>query len=287
MLTDVPGVRVGHWTDEAAETGCTVVVLPPDTVASGEIRGGAPATREFALLDPLHLVQHVDAVVLSGGSAFGLAAGGGVVDVLEREGRGFPTKAGPVPIVVGMSLYDLAVGDSAVRPGPDQGRIAAEAAAGGPHLCGRVGAGRGATIGKWGGPDTTEPGGIGSATIRSGALIVSALIAVNALGWVDDGTTVTDPGPPWTGDASDSGAEIFGNTTIGVVVTNAVLDKAACHLGARSGHDGYARALQPAHTAADGDALVVAATGEVEADPAHVRVLVQHAVVSAIRGLHD
>ncbi len=286
MLTDVPGVRVGHWTDDVAETGCTVVVLPPNTVASGEIRGGAPATREFALLDPLHLVQHVDAVVLSGGSAFGLAAGSGVVEVLEEQARGFPTAAGPVPIVVGMSLYDLGVGDAAVRPGVAQGRIAAEAATAGPHPCGRVGAGRGATIGKWGGPGTTEPGGVGAATIRSGDVIVSALIAVNALGWIDDGTTVTDPGPRWSADAAP-GSEEFGNTTIGVVVTNAVLDKASCHLAARSGHDGYARALQPAHTSADGDALVVAATGEVEADLAHIRVLVQHAVVTAIRGLHD
>ncbi len=287
MLTDVPGVRVGHWTDDVAETGCTVVVLPPNTVASGEIRGGAPATREFALLDPLHLVLHVDAVVLSGGSAFGLAAGSGVVDVLEEQARGFHTNAGRVPIVVGMSLYDLAVGDAAVRPQAEQGRIAAEAAAAGPHPCGRVGAGRGATIGKWGGPETTEPGGIATATIRSGEVIVSALIAVNAVGWVDDGTTITDPGPRWSPEAATPGSEAFGNTTIGVVVTNAILDKASCHLAARSGHDGYARALQPAHTSADGDALVVAATGEVEADLAHIRVLIQHAVVIAIRGLHD
>ncbi len=285
MLTDVPGVRVGHWTDHDAETGCTVVVLPPETVASGEIRGGAPATREFALLDPLLLVQHVDAVVLSGGSAFGLAAGSGVMDVLEAEGRGFPTKGGSVPIVVGMSLYDLTVGDASVRPTAAHGRLAAEAAVGGPHATGRVGAGRGATIGKWGGPDTTAPGGVVSATIRADDVIVSSLVAVNALGWVDDGTTAADPGPRWAPAPGTSEAELFGNTTIGVVVTNAVLDKAGCHLAARSGHDGFARALQPAHTAADGDALVVAATGEVEADPARVRVLVQHAIVAAIRGL--
>lgn len=285
MLTDVPGVRVGHWTDVEAETGCTVVILPPRTVASGEIRGGAPATREFALLDPLHLVQHVDAVVLSGGSAFGLDAGSGVMSVLERDDRGFPTNAGPVPIVVGMSLYDLAVGDGSVRPGAAQGERAAEEAESGGHAVGLVGAGCGATVGKWGGPDTTEPGGLGAATVHAGDLVVSAMVAVNAVGWIDDGVTTVDPGPRWAPPEGDSDGELFGNTTIGVIVTNAVLDKVGCHLAAQSGHDGFARAIHPAHTVADGDGLVVAATGEVEADAAHVRVLAQHAVVTAIRGL--
>lgn len=280
MLTDVPGVRVGHWTDNDAKTGCTVVVLPEHTTASGEVRGGAPATREFALLDPLRLVSTIDAVVLSGGSAFGLAAGDGVMSWLEQQGRGFPTKAGPVPIVVGMSLYDLTNGDGSVRPTAANGARAAADAATGPHDVGLVGAGTGATVGKWGGPDTTTPGGLGTATIRSGDLVVSALIAVNALGWIDDGTTVADPGPRWAPAEAD-----FGNTTIGIVATNAAVTKADCHLAAQSGHDGFARALQPAHTSADGDALVVAATGTVDADAAHVRVLVQHAVVSAIRGL--
>jgi L-aminopeptidase/D-esterase-like protein len=292
MLTDVAGVRVGHWTDDEAETGCTVVILPEGTVASGEIRGGAPATREFALLAPHNIVQHVDAVVLSGGSAFGLAAGDGAMAWLESEGRGFPTKSGPVPIVVGMSLYDLAVGDGSVRPGAEQGRVAALAASGAAHDVGRVGAGRGATIGKWGGPDTTTSGGLATATMRSGDVVVSALIAVNALGWIDDGSTVSDPGPRWTppdvgsGSGAQGNAE-FGNTTIGVVVTNAIADKTGCHLAAQSAHDGFARALQPAHTAADGDGLVVAATGAVEADLAHLRVLVQHTVVRAIRSLHE
>lgn len=290
MLTDVPGVRVGHWTDAEAQTGCTAVILPEGTVASGEIRGGAPATREFALLTPHNSVQHVDAVVLSGGSAFGLAAGDGVMEWLESAGRGFQTKSGPVPIVVGMSLYDLAVGDGSVRPGAEQGRIAASRASHAHHDAGLVGAGRGATVGKWGGPDAVEPGGIGTATMRSGDLIVSALVAVNALGWIDDGRTVSDPGPRWSPPTEGVDGEppvdpAFGNTTIGVVVTNAITDKTGCHLAAQSGHDGFARALQPAHTAADGDGLVVAATGRVDADLAHLRVLVQHVVVRAIRSL--
>src|SRR5437879_10944929 len=131
MITDVPGVRVGHWTDERAATGCTVVLFPAGTVASGEVRGGAPATREWDLLEPERRVAHIDAVVLSGGSAFGLATADGVMRFCEERGMGHPTAAGPVPIVVGASLFDLMGGDSAVRPGPDEGYAAWMAATAG------------------------------------------------------------------------------------------------------------------------------------------------------------
>jgi len=281
VLTDIEGVRVGHWTNGEARTGCTVVVLPPGAVASGEVRGGAPATREFALLDPTRTVANVDAVVLSGGSAFGLAAGQGVMEWLEAQGRGFETKAGRVPIVVGMSLFDLGVGDASVRPGPAEGRAAAEAAGDGVFPVGLVGAGTGATTGKWLGAERAVPGGLVTATLRSGDLVVSSLVAVNAVGRIDDGTTIDDPGPPTR--SSDVGER--DNTTIGVVVTNADLDKVECHLVAQSAHDGLARALLPAHTAADGDAFVAAATGEVEVDVLHLRVLAQQAVTTAVRSL--
>ncbi len=300
MLTDVPGVRVGHWTDLDAKTGCTAILLPPGTVASGEVRGGAPATREFALLDPSRLVQHVDAVCLSGGSAFGLAAGHGVMEFLAEQGRGFPTAGGNVPIVVGMSLYDLAVGDGAVRPGEAQGRAAAAGATEGPHEVGPVGAGTGATIGKWSGRPWT-PGGIGTATIRfrndspnaddnSEEIVVSALVAVNAYGSIDNGTTTSDPGARqqlFEADGADkSNDDARVNTTIGVIVTNAAVDKIRCQLLAQSGHDGLARALHPAHTAVDGDALVAAATGAVEVlDVERLRVVAQHAVTLAVRSL--
>lgn len=280
MLTDVPGVLVGHWTDSTARTGCTVVVLPEAAIASGEIRGGAPATREFSLLDPQRHVQSVDAVVLSGGSAFGLAAGDGVMGWLESAGRGFETPHGRVPIVVGMSLFDLGVGDGSVRPLPDHGRAAAETAKSGNIELGQVGAGTGATVGKWRGREHATPGGIGSATLRHGDLVVSALIAVNAVGSIDDGRTTADIGPPALA-ADDSNT----NTTIGVIATNAVADKMSCHLLAQSGHDGLARALLPAHTLADGDALVAAATGSVEADPFHLRLLTQQVVAAAVRSL--
>ncbi len=293
MLTDVTGLAVGQWTDEVARTGCTVILTPPGTIASGEIRGGAPASREFALLDPVRTVASVDAVVLSGGSAFGLATADGVMAVLEAEGRGFETRVGSVPIVVGLSLFDLAVGDPSVRPGPAEGRLAAEAASTGPHGIGQVGAGTGATVAKWSG--TPQPGGIGTATMRAGPIVVSALIAVNAYGFVDDGTSVADPGPPVRPDADPAGAEGT-NTTIGVVATNAELDKVGCHLLAQSAHDGLARSLLPAHTAADGDGIVTLATGEVGGtdddgqpvvDLTHLRALAQAVVATAVRSVTD
>ena len=279
MITDVAGVRVGHWTDAVARTGCTVVLLPAGTVASGEVRGGAPGTREWALLAPERLVSRVDAVVLSGGSAFGLAACDGVVRWCEERGIGFPTTGGPVPIVVGAVLYDLAVGDSRVRPDAAAGLAACEAAVDGVFEVGAVGAGTGATVGKWRG-EPPQPGGLGTATEREGGLVVSALIAVNAWGDVRDRS-----GPPIERYSARSGDqnEGFGNTTIGVVATNARLDKTQCLLVAQSGHDGLARALEPAHTSFDGDALVAAATGEVDAPLEHVRLLAARAVEAAIR----
>ena len=286
MITDVVGIQVGHWTDPQARTGCTVVLIPPGATASGEVRGGAPAEREFSLLDPARLVPGVDAVVLSGGSAFGLAAADGVVAWLEGQARGFQTSGGVVPIVVGMSLYDLAVGDPAVRPGPKQGWSAADTANAGPVRLGLVGAGTGAMVGKWGGPQVAEPGGIVSATARSKDLVVSSLVAVNAYGFVDDGTTIADPGPPYQ--SGLGGTESGGNTTIGMVATNGTLTKTECLLMAQSAHNGLARSLYPAHTSVDGDAFVAVATGEVPAqdvDVAHLRLLAQNVVTMAVRSL--
>ncbi len=204
--------------------------------------------------------------------------------VLEEQGRGFETAVGPVPIVVGMSLFDLGVGDPSVRPSSTEGREAALAATTGEVALGLVGAGTGATLGKWWGKEAAVDGGIVSATLRADDLVVSALVAVNALGAISDGSEVDDPGPPVSADSAELG-DAFANTTIGVVATNAAIDKVTCHLAAQSAHDGLARALLPAHSAADGDALVVLATQEVEANPAHVRVLAQQAVAGAIRSI--
>ena len=281
MEIAVDGVTVGHWTDDDARTGCTVVRFPPATVASGEIRGGAPASREFALLEPTRLVAAVDAVVLSGGSAFGLAAADGVMSVLEAEGRGFPTAKGSVPIVVGLSLYDLAVGSASVRPDAASGAAAAHAA-GREVAVGRVGAGTGAMVGKWRGPELAKPGGIGIVNVRRGDLALTAIVANNAAGDIADAATTRA-----VLDGSFDGwpdREAFGtNTVIGVVVTNAKFDKVLCRLVAEGAHDGLARAITPPHMRSDGDAFVAAATGQVEAHVDDVRLMAVAAVEQAVR----
>ena len=283
MISGIEGVQVGHWTDAEAATGCTVVLFPEGTVGSGEVRGGAPATRDFALLEPTRMVDRLDAVVLSGGSAFGLAACTGVMDELERSGVGFETSAGRVPIVVGMSLFDLGVGDGAVRPTAAEGAFAAQAADDGAVSTGRVGAGTGATLGKWRGPDSATPGGLGAAIVRSGEVEVMALIAVNASGDIDDGATVA---AVVAGDFVQPDVTPFvENTTIGVIVTNATLSKLECHQVAQTGHDGFGRALVPAHTQGDGDAVVCASTGVVDGDVALVRNLALVATERAIRSI--
>src|SRR5215218_2522190 len=199
VITDVPGVLAGHWTGTA--TGVTVVVLPPETVGSVEIRGGAPATRETAVLDPFATVEHVDAIVLTGGSAFGLAAADGVVRALAEQGRGFPTRGGPVPIVPAAAIFDLVVaGDE--RPGADEGRAALAAAfAGGAHELetGRVGAGRGASVAKWRGGEHGTTGGVGTASATDGDVVVGALVVVNAVGDIvgaDGAALVSSQAPP-------------------------------------------------------------------------------------------
>ena len=273
MITDVPGVAVGHWTDERARTGCTAVLLPEGTRASGEVRGGAPATREWELLAPERTVEHVDAVLLCGGSAFGLAACDGAMRFCEEAGRGVPTPAGPVPIVAGAAIFDLPVGDASVRPGAAEGYAACAAArTGEPFAEGRVGAGTGATVGKWRGEP--RPAGLGGAIERDGDLVVAALAVVNA--WGD----VRGDGPP---PAATVAPRPFESTTLVVVATNAELSKLDCFRVAQAGHDGMARALEPVHTAFDGDAVVAAATGAVEADAEFVRTLAARAVEAAVR----
>ncbi|WP_250030276.1 P1 family peptidase [Paractinoplanes maris] len=274
--------RAGHWTSET--TGVTVILPPPGTVASGEIRGGAPASREFALLEPTRLVDRVDAVVLSGGSAFGLAAGDGVMQLLRAHGIGLPTPAGPVPIVVGLSLFDASVA-ALVRPDfAEGGRLAAQAALDGvPFTTGPVGAGTGAATGKW--RERLDPGGLGLAQASAGEATVVALAAVNAWGDVigPDGRPLIAPGeiPP----APAAPPFPTANTTIAVVLTDAKLDKVGCNWLAQSAHTGFARALNPAHTRYDGDAVVALATGELSTpvDLEHLRAVTAETMTAAIR----
>jgi L-aminopeptidase/D-esterase-like protein len=278
------GVRVGHWSDQAALTGCTVVIFPAGTVASGEVRGGAPGTREWALLEPWRTVNRVDSLVLAGGSAFGLAACDGVSRWCEERGIGYPTLAGPVPIVVGAVLFDLDVGDPNRRPGADEGYAACVSAEQWPATPGnwsagrRIGAGTGATLARRRGPEGRRPGGVGLAQCRDRELVVGAVVAVNAVGDLrgvaEDrkGAAAPDLEPP-----------ALGATTIGMVVTNADLDKLGCYLVAQACHDGLARALDPVHTSGDGDAMVAAAVGGVTAPVDQVTTLAATAVEEAVR----
>ena len=259
-----------------------MVWAPSGTVGSGEVRGGAPATREAALLEPGRLLERVDAVVLCGGSAFGLAAADGVVRFLAERGQGFPTGAGPVPIVVAAGLFDLPVDRP---PGPDEGYAAAvDAARGEPARSGRLGAGRGATVGKWRGRDHAVPGGIGTSSALEGDATIGALVACNALGDVMAASGEVLAGstasPEQSGFPAESPLE---NTTLVVVATDARLEKAECHLLAQSAHDGLARALRPAHTRYDGDFAVALATGDVTAHPDRLRVAAADVVARAVR----
>jgi L-aminopeptidase/D-esterase-like protein len=269
--------HAGHWTGDG--TGVTVILPPPGTVGSGEVRGGAPATREFALLDPVRLVDRVDAVVLSGGSAFGLAAGDGVMTLLRERGLGFATPAGPVPIVVGMSIFDASV--AGTPPGAGAGREAALAALrGDPFQRGTVGAGAGATTGKWRGG--AAPGGVGWARGHAGPAQVVVVAVVNAWGDVlgEDGRPLFG-GVPVTRTETPFGMQ---NTTVAVVLTDARLSKTDCYLLAQSGHTGFARALHPAHSRFDGDAVVALATGSAgEADLELLRAATAEVTADAIR----
>ncbi|MBI2168117.1 MAG: P1 family peptidase [Actinobacteria bacterium] len=281
-MTDVPGIRVGHWTGTG--TGVTVVLTPAGCIGAGEVRGGAPATREGALLQYGSLVHQVDAVVFTGGSAFGLAACDGVMAFLEERGQGFPTPAGPVPIVVGAAIFDL-VASGGLRPGPAEGRAAAEAAARGePLATGGVGVGRGATVGKWRGPEFGVAGGVGSRSVTDGDVVVGALAAVNAAGDVigADGSMLAGSHAPPDDRPFPT---LYGatNTTLVVVATNARFSKPECLLVSQSAHDGFARALRPAHTRGDGDLAVTLATGDVDASLDVVREQAAEAVASAIR----
>jgi L-aminopeptidase/D-esterase-like protein len=281
----IDGVRVGHWSDHEGLTGCTVIELPPDSIASYEARAGAPASRELELLQPDKAVASVDAVLLTGGSAFGLAAADGVMAHYRRIGRGVLTPGGRVPIVPTLALFDLGVGDPQAHPDAAAGALAAQALTGAQVLRGRVGAGVGAHTSHWRGPAGRRPGGLAYAEHRLGEVAAACLVVVNAFGDVDDGTTpmsfdsVADLSVP---NASGEGGI---HTTIGVVVTNARLDKVGCRVVAQGAHDGLARALLPPHTRFDGDGFIVAATGSVDAHVDAVRLLALACVSDAVRSV--
>ena len=304
-ITDVDGVKVGHRTDLEAATGCTVVLCEDGAVGGVDVRGPSPGTRETDLLRPTYNVNVVHAVLLSGGSGFGLDAASGVMRYLEERGIGYQAGDVKVPIVPAAILYDLRMLTSKVRPGPDDGYAACENASSEPVEEGSVGAGTGATVGKVMGYERGVKGGIGSASLHLGdGLVVGAITAVNAIGGVFEhrpGALVAGPRNPESSRMLDSldlmtspgfnrpQAEPGTNTTIGVVATNARLTKEQANKLASSAHDGLAMAVRPAHLMGDGDVMFGLATGKHEQEVelnmllAAATVCVSDAIVRAVR----
>jgi L-aminopeptidase/D-esterase-like protein len=323
-ITDVPGIRLGHAQDPQALTGCSVILFDRPATAGVDQRGGAPGTRETDLLRPMHLVQQIHALFLTGGSAFGLDATAGVVRYLEERGIGFDTGVAKVPIVPAAVIFDLAVGSASVRPDASmayQACLDAErdaATAGGNRSRGRIGAGSGATVGKILGMEHAMPGGIGSASLElARGIWVGALVVVNALGDVIDpasgriiaGARSLDSQAK-TGEAGyfadtlgvmqsllqeqKPGLEfndqtILGNTTLGVVATNASLTKEEANKVAQMAQDGLGRAIRPAHTMLDGDTIFAVSTGSCKADVntigAFAAELMAIAIVNAVKDI--
>lgn len=290
-ITDIPGLLVGHAQNDEALTGCTVILYEKGAVGGVDQRGGAPGTREINALHPMHLVSKVHGIVLAGGSAFGLDAATGAMRYLEERGVGFDTRIAKVPIVPSAILFDLSIGRPDVRPDAAMGYLACQNASSEPPAEGNVGAGTGATVGKILGPAQCMKSGIGTASVEIGAgVIVSAIAAVNAFGDVIDPTTgqiiagarSKDIGPLHIGapgyfadtlqvmqtliGRTALGFGSRGNTVIGVVATNAKLDKEGANKVAQMAHDGLARTIRPAHTMVDGDTIFALATSEHSAD---------------------
>lgn len=275
-IVDVPGVSVGHWTDAGAATGCTVILTTGGAVGGVAVRGGSPGTRETDLLDPIRRVDQVHAVLLSGGSAFGLAAASGVQQWLEERKIGFQAPHGPVPIVPAAILYDLGVGRSDVRPDSAAGYAACDALDAVTMSVGSVGAGTGATIAKAFGIEGAVKGGIGSALcVLPVGVSVGAAVAVNAWGGVYDHRdgeliagprasdgSVADPVQVMLTETTSAPSSALANTTIGVVATDAKLDKMQANFVASACHDGLALTIRPCHTPSDGDTMFCLATGQ-------------------------
>ncbi len=276
-ITDVEGIEVGHFSDPRRPTGCTVILAREGAVAGVDVRGAAPGTRETDLLAPGNLVQQVHAVMLAGGSAWGLAAADGAMRWLEQKGIGLDVRYGTLPIVPAAVLFDLPVGDARIRPDAAAGHAACEAASNAAPAEGNVGAGCGALVGKLFGVHRAMKGGIGTASITVNGVTVGALIACNALGDVLDPDTARVVAGARTEDGralldtrrallrGDLPRPLLAgtNTTLGVIATDAVLTKVQANRLAAVAHDGLARAINPVHTMSDGDTLFALATGRV------------------------
>lgn len=311
-LSELNAFCIGHAQDEQAGTGCTAIIAPAGATCSVDVRGGGPATRETDLLRPENMIEAVHAVVLSGGSAFGLESSCGVMEELAERKIGFELGGAYVPIVTGACLFDLLIGQP-IHPDKAMGRAAAKAAfanAGADPAQGNVGAGCGATVGKFAAPEAAMKSGLGCACFKMGDLVVGAIVAVNALGCVRDAQgnwiagvrnaegKVADPlvtmahvaammqqaqaAAQADAEASPTQGAPCTNTTIGVVLTNAQLTKAQAMKVSSSTHDAYARAIKPVHTSNDGDAIFTFASGEVQTTPDMVALIANEAMQQAI-----
>ena len=298
-IADIPGIAVGHWTNGDAATGCSVILCAEGAVGGVAVRGGSPGARETELLHPTRRVTRVHAVLLSGGSAFGLAAADGVLQWLEERGIGFETRYGCVPIVPAAILYDLGLGRADIRPDAAAGYAACAAADGrGPLPCGSVGAGAGATVAKAFGLVGAVKGGFGSARcVLADGTAVAAAVAVNAWGGICDhrtGRLIAGPRRPdgrmadpveimLTGEAApEPSPPAPVNTTIGVVATDAALDKMQVNFVASSAHDGLALTIRPCHMPNDGDTLFGLATGQNAASPDLMAIVAAATQVTAL-----
>ncbi|MBR5259636.1 MAG: P1 family peptidase [Eggerthellaceae bacterium] len=306
-INELSAFRIGHAQDETAATGCTAIIAPAGATCAVDVRGGGPATRETDLLRPENMIEKVHAVVLSGGSAFGLEASCGVMDALAERRIGFEIAGACVPIVVGACLFDLPLGKP-THPDKEMGRAAAETALSDESqslLQGNIGAGCGATVGKLGAPQAAMKSGLGWTCLKAGDLIVGAIVAVNALG------CVCDESGTWIAGVQDGNGGVMEplsamaqavaamqaqaqaeaapctNTTIGAVLTNAKLTKAQATKVASITHDAYARAIKPVHTSNDGDTVFAFASGEVDSTPDFVGVIaaeaMQQAIINAVK----
>ncbi len=303
QITDVKGIEIGHAHNTDAGTGCTVILCRQGAIAGVDVRGSAPGTREIDLMKPGNLVDKVHAIVLSGGSAFGLAASDGVMRYLEEEGVGFDTGVAHVPIVGGAVLFDLAYKDAKVRPDANMGYQACKNATNGMVEQGSVGAGTGATVGKVLGMASAMKGGIGTASIKlPDGVVVAAIVAVNAFGDIFDpytGNMVAGAKDPQTGNFLDTcgylmstaplETDFAGNTTIGVVATNAKLTKEQANKLASISHDGLALTIRPVHTMVDGDTMFALSTGEVYGDMMAIGIaaveVTARAIINAVKNV--
>lgn len=295
-ISEIKGIKIGHAQDLDGGTGCSVIICENGGIAGVDVRGGGPASRETELLKPLCMVEKIHAVMLSGGSAFGLDACGGAMKYLEEKSIGFDVGVTVVPIVCGASLFDLVVGDPYCRPDKEMGYQACKDSENLPISEGNVGAGTGSSVGKFLGIDRMMKSGLGVYAVEKGGVMCGAVVAVNALGDIvdvdtgdriagilsEDKNSLSNTEEIMLSEIEKSRNVFSGNTTIACIITNGKLTKNQANKLASVAHNGFARAIRPVHTSADGDTIFVLSTGEVEVNPDTLGVMATDVIGRAI-----